>query len=140
MGSPACLSLLDSIASLAIRTAIGSVFIGGNHELPRVLFSDEDVSSVIQANPQYGGIRSCLFKLSPVINWGSHPAPSLPKYSFSHPFVLHLVVARATAARLHAGDSIPWLLTRRVLFAQEYTIQWAPNCLLIAAIMTASSR
>jgi len=120
MGSPACLSLLESIASLAIQKAIGSVFIGGNHELPRVLFSDEDVSSVIQANPQYGGIWSCLFKSSPVINWGSHPAPSLPKYSFSHPFVLHLVVARATAARLHAGDSIPWLLTRRVLFAREY--------------------
>jgi len=35
-----------------LRELLGSVFIGGNHELPRVIFSDEDVSSVISAIPQ----------------------------------------------------------------------------------------
>jgi hypothetical protein len=120
LGSPACLSLLESIAFLAleknVRTARGS----GDALLPPVQFSDEDVSSVIEANPQYGGIWSCLFKSSPVINWGARNSSPRPNYTFSHPFLLHLVVARATAARLHAGESIPWLLTRRIVLSREH--------------------
>jgi hypothetical protein len=120
LGSPACLSLLESIAFLSLQKTVRTARGAGEAGLSSVQFSDEDVSSVIEANPQYGGIWSCLFKSSPVINWGARNCSSQPKYSFSHPFLLHLVAARATAARLHAGESIPWLLTRRIVLSREH--------------------
>lgn len=120
LGSPACLSLLESVAIMSIEKNVSTARKSGDVGLAPVQFSDQDVSSVIEANPQFGGIWSCLFKSSPVISWGPRTSPSQPFYSFSHPFLLHLVVARATAARLHAGDGIPWLLTRRVVLPRQH--------------------
>jgi hypothetical protein len=120
LGSPACIALLESIASLAIEKAVGAARRVDDAALSPVTFNDQHVSSVIEANPQFGGIWSCLFKSSPIINWGSKSSSSLPTYTFAHPFLLHLIVARATAARLHAGESIPWLVTRRIVFPREH--------------------
>lgn len=120
LGSPACIALLEAIASLAIEKAVAAVRTVHDVALSPVKFTDQHISSVIEANPQFGGIWSCLFKSSPIINWGSNSSSSLPTYTFAHPFLLHLIVARATAARLHAGESIPWLVTRRIVFPREH--------------------